>query len=282
MEGKSPSAPDRLLLATRVLAAVVVPVLVAAFIILYLMPSQSGQRFAWQIKPNLSAMLLGATYLGGAYFFTRVVFTRSWRAVRLGFIPVSVFAGILGVATILHWDRFNHGSFAFNLWALLYFVLPFVIPLVWYLNQRLNRDDPPSTEPVLPRWLRLAIGGLGAVMLAASVVLLLFPQVIISAWAWTLTPLLARVMSAMFALPGLVGLGVARDGHWSSASIIFQAQAISILFFFLAIGLYSSDIQWSLWGAWTFLGGLLLTLLLITLAAWQALSGNRLEMATER
>ena len=76
---------DRVLTASRVLAAIIVPVLVAAFIMLYLFPNDTGRLFAWPIKPTMSAMMLGATYLGGAYFFTRVVFARQWHTVRLGF-----------------------------------------------------------------------------------------------------------------------------------------------------------------------------------------------------
>lgn len=260
---------DRLLVSSRVLSALIVPVLVAAFIILYLTPTETGSRFAWPLKPPMSAMMLGATYLGGAYFFTRAVFARRWHTVQLGFLPVSAFAAIMGIATAIHWDKFSHGKFAFELWALLYFGLPFVIPVVWYLNQRAARswDSQPAEEP-FSRTMRMAIGILGAVLLAASAILLIFPQVMIPLWAWTLTPLTARVMAAMFALPGLVGILVALDGRWSSASIIFQAQALSILLFLVAMVLTRAEINWRMWSAWTFLGGLLLVLGLI---AWASL-----------
>ena len=76
-------------------------------------------------------------------------------------------------------------------------------------------------------------------------------------------------MAAMFALPGLVGLGVALDGRWSSASIIFQAQGVAILFFLLAIGLNREEIQWGQAGSWVFVGSLLLVIGLIGLAAWE-------------
>jgi hypothetical protein len=120
----------------------------------------------------------------------------------------------------------------------------------------------------------LGFGALGAILVGASALLLIFPQLMIPAWPWTLSPLTARVMAAMFALSGLVGLGVARDGRWSSASVIFQAQGISILFFLLAMIRASSDIQWAQWGAWAFLGGLLAVLILIVLATLQMKSSS--------
>jgi hypothetical protein len=264
------TAPDRVLGVTHILAAIIVPVLVAAFIILYLFPNDTSRLFAWPIKPPLTARLLGATYLGGAYFFTRAAFSRQWHAVRLGFIPVTTFAGIMGLATLLHWDKFSHGHFAFELWAFLYFTLPFVIPLIWYFNRRANRGSLQVAEKPFTTGLRLAIGCVGAVMLVSSAIFLVFPQFMIPIWPWTLSPLTARVMAAMFALPGLVGLGVAADGCWSSASIIFQAQALSILFFLVAIALTKDEIQWGQLGGWTFLGGLLLAALLIGLAAREA------------
>lgn len=264
------TTPDRVLGITHILAGVIIPFLVAAFIILYLFPNDSGRLFAWPIKPPLSARLLGATYLGGAYFFTRAAFSRQWHSVRLGFIPVTTFAGIMGLATLLHWDKFSHGHLAFELWAFLYFTLPFVIPVIWYFNRRVNRGSPQTPETPFSTGLRLAIACVGAVMLVSSAILLIFPQLMIPIWPWTLSPLTARVMAAMFALPGLVGLGVAFDGRWSSASILFQAQAISILFFLVAIVLSKDEIQWGQLGGWTFLGGLLLVALLIGLAMLEA------------
>jgi hypothetical protein len=84
-----------------------------------------------------------------------------------------------------------------------------------------------------------------------------------------MTSLSARAMAAMFALPGLVGLLVARDGRWSSASIIFQAQAIAIILILIASLRAADEIQWGKVGAWTFLAGMLLVLALLVWAFLQ-------------
>lgn len=257
-EGDIPN--DRVWIVTRVLAAIVVPVLVAAFIMLYLFPSQSGRLFAWPVKPVMSAMMLGATYIGGAYFFTIVVLTKKWHTVRLGFIPVTTFASILGISTILHWDKFTQGHISFILWALLYFVLPFVIPVIWYINQRINRGESDPRWGELPRSLTTTATVLGAVMTLVSLALFISPQVLISTWGWTLSPLTARVMSAKFALSGLVGLEVGYDRHWSSVQTIMTAQVISILLFFAAMIPAASDIRWTQWGTWLFIAGLVAVL----------------------
>lgn len=87
----------------------------------------------------MTAMMLGATYLGRAYFFGSAGIAHEYHRIHLGFLPVTAFAAILGIATLIHLDRFDHGQLAFELWALLYWTLPFIIPTAWYLNQRSAR-----------------------------------------------------------------------------------------------------------------------------------------------
>jgi len=112
-----------------------------------------------------------------------------------------------------------------------------VLPVVWHLNNHSAQADTILPEARFPRVLTAAFGLLGAVLIIASLVLLLFPQVMIPAWPWALTLLTARVLSARFALSGTVGLGVATDRRWSSAGYIFQAQVISIVLILLAMAL---------------------------------------------
>src|SRR5258707_12599850 len=112
---------DRVRPLTRGVSLAIVPFLLVAFAVLYPWPTDSGRLFAWQIRPTLTAMVLASAYLGGAYFFLRAGFARSWGSVKAGFVPVGVFASLLGVATIVHWNKFLHTHVAFWLWAGLYF-----------------------------------------------------------------------------------------------------------------------------------------------------------------
>lgn len=50
-------------------------------------------------------MILASVYLGGAYFFLRAATAKQWHTVKGGFVPVGTFATLMGVATILHWDK---------------------------------------------------------------------------------------------------------------------------------------------------------------------------------
>ena len=45
--------------------ALVIPFLVAAFVILYVYPTETERLFAWKLQPTMSAMMLAAAYAGG-------------------------------------------------------------------------------------------------------------------------------------------------------------------------------------------------------------------------
>lgn len=272
MSTTSNHSSNQIIPVTRLLAAIIVPILVAAFIMLFLFPNHTELLFAWPIKPTMSAMMLGGTYLGGAYYFTAVFRAQQWHTVKLGFLPVSCFAGILGISTLLHWDKFTPGHISFILWAFLYLVLPFVLPVVWYLNQRINSPTKPPETPLSTPFC-WAMGSLGAVLAIVSLILLIIPNLLIPTWPWTLSPLTARVMAAMFALSGFVALGVAINRYWSAARIPLQAQAIAVILILVALIRASTEIFWQSWGSWLFVAGLLSVLVLIL---WGTIEGRRL------
>ena len=257
---------DRILPETRWLAAVIIPFLVAAFIILYLWPNDTDKLFAWTIKPTMTPMMLAAAYLGGIYFFTRVLLAKQWHLVKVGFLAVTAFASLLGIATILHWDRFNHSHISFYTWATLYFTTPFLVFAVWLRNRTTDLGTVDPDEFIIRPVIRLFIGIIGLITLAVSLLLFLQPDLMIRQWPWMLTPLTARVVGAMFALPGIVGLGIAAEKRWSAARIILEAQAFSIAMILVAAALAWGNFAPSKPLTWLFVGGL--AFLLVAIAAF--------------
>ena len=79
---------DRVLPYTRGLSLFITPFLLAAFVVLYVFPDDTGRLFAWTIHPTMTAMVLASAYLGGAYFFVRAAWARRWNALRTGFAAV--------------------------------------------------------------------------------------------------------------------------------------------------------------------------------------------------
>ncbi len=251
---------DRILPETRWVSAIIVPFLVAAFAILYLFPDHTQALFAWGIRPRMSAMMLGAAYIGGAYFFVRAATNARWHWVKVGFLPVTTFATLMGIATILHWDRFNHGYISFFAWVGLYFTTPFIVLLLW-LRNRSTDPGPTSHDRRVPRLVRLVIGIVGDLTLITSIFLFLQPGFMIGTWPWQLTPLTARVLGALFALTGVGELAIALDIRWSAVRIALQSQMIGIALIGLAIVFSWSNFNQAKPLTWIFLASILFLLI---------------------
>jgi len=244
---------DAVLPATRVLSAVIIPFLVVAFVVLYGFPDETGRFFAWTISPPMTPMMLGGVYLGGAYFFARAFRSSQWHTLKAGFVSVGAFASLMGVATVIHWDRFNHDHVAFWLWAGLYFTTPFLVAGAWFVNRRTEADPSPD-ELLLPRAARSIIGAVGLLATAMGLFLFLLPDRAIDVWPWTLTPLTSRVLGAIFML-GLAGLGVFVDPRWSTARLMLQVQAFMMALILLAAARAWDDFDTSNALTWLLVGG---------------------------
>lgn len=223
---------DRILPFTRALSIVIVPFLVLAFAVLYPDPADTGHLFAWHIQPDLTGMVLASAYLGGAYFFARAAAARAWHTIKAGFVSICLFATLMGVSTVVHWDKFTHGSVAFWLWALLYFTTPLLVLWTW-LNNR-NHDRPAAAdEPLLHPVTTWIIATVGMLAVATGVFLYIAPTSAISIWPWALTPLTARVLGAVFCL-GLAGAAAPLDRRWSTARLPLQVAGVMVVLMLVA------------------------------------------------
>jgi uncharacterized integral membrane protein len=122
---------DRIHTFTRIVSASIIVVLLLAILVLYVETSHTDLHFAWTIQPPSSAILIGAGYSAGAFFFARLLGQKKWHRVQAGFLPITAFTIFMLAATVLHWGRFHHGTFAFYLWTAIYIVTPFLVPIIW-------------------------------------------------------------------------------------------------------------------------------------------------------
>jgi len=242
---------DRVLPATRVLSAFIVPFLVLAFVVLSFWPRDTGRLFAWAIKPPLTALILGSVYLGGAYFFVRAARSTRWHTVKGGFLPVATFATLMGIATILHWGRFIHTNVAFWLWVGLYFTTPFLVAGVWLGNRPLDDGRADEDDAVVPAAMGLLIGAIGVLAACTSAFLFLLPARAIPLWPWTLTPLTARVMGAIFAL-GIAAIGAFAERRWSAVRILLQVEMFMLALILVAAVRAVADVDASNALTWLF------------------------------
>jgi hypothetical protein len=220
--------------AMRVVAVVVVCVLVPALVILWGLPGRTADLWAWTIKPDLMPIFMGAGYGAGAYFFVRVYLARRWHEVSVGVLSAAVFALLMLVATLVHFDRFNHGdaptlaAIAFWGWTIVYAVSPSIVGWLWWRNERRDPGLPEPGEALVPEAVRLAARAAALAALLAAAVVLVSPSVAIGAWGWTLTPLTARVLACFTAQVGVGFLVLSRDPRWSSWRVLVQTFLVAV------------------------------------------------------
>jgi hypothetical protein len=213
---------DNIFLLTRIIAAIIVPILLLSFYILYLHPETSGERFAWEIDPAMMAIFMGAGYMTGAYFFFNVVVSRTWHRITVVFPAIAAFTTSMLLATIIHWARFDIHHLPFQVWLVLYIITPFIVSGLWFYNRQTDPVTPQPGDIVVPSMIRLAVRLIGAALALISVIGFFAPKMLIQIWPWDLTPLTARVTSGWISLLGFGSLYLSTEKRWSSWHIALE------------------------------------------------------------
>jgi hypothetical protein len=233
---------DRILPVTRVISAVVIPFLWVAFLILFFFPDLSGERFAWAIKPHMTAMYMAAGYLGGSWLFVNGVFGKRWHRIQGGFLPITTFTWFMMLATFMHWDRFSQ-NLGFYLWLILYVVTPFLVPVLWYFNRKTDPGSPEEKDVLIPP----TVGWILRLIAFGSLVFVLIgffnPAFMIQVWPWTLTPLTARVMCGWVALLGVGALVMSYERRWSGWKVPLECIAVWHILVLVAAFLNGGDFK---------------------------------------
>jgi hypothetical protein len=139
----------------------------------------------------------------------------------------------MGIATFLHWDRFNHGHPAFWIWTGAYVLTPILVPLLWWRNRGEDPGTPDPDDVVVPKVIRMGMGLVGAAILLLAVVMFIVPDLLIPVWPWRLTPLTTRVLAGWIALAGALGVAVWTESRWSAVRLPIHTGAIAAGFAFV-------------------------------------------------
>lgn len=208
-----------------------------------LRPAETATSFAWNIQPPVMASLFGAFYLALAPVVFLAMFARRWEAVRVFVLPGMLFTFTQLVVTFLHWERFLHGTLAFQIWFASYLLPPGVF-LGCYLWQE-RRAGPRTFEAPLPRWARVALVVLGAALTLEALTGLVFPAWF-SAWApWKVTPLNARALSGYILLLGTMLLSMARENDRDRVRILSPFLILLLPAVAFQVRRFSGQVDWS-------------------------------------
>ncbi|HVL97971.1 MAG TPA: hypothetical protein VM324_01590 [Egibacteraceae bacterium] len=253
---------DRILPVTRLVAAVVAPILAVAGVLLYLFPAETERLWAWPMDPPMTALAVGGGYLAGAVLFARAARERCWHTIGVVFLAATALSGLLLVATFLHWDRFTHGHVSFWAWLALYLVTPWLLPLLWLRNRRHDPGAPAEGDTV-PDPMRLAGGALGAALLTVALAMFVHPPLATGSWPWSLTPLTARTVSAFLAFIGILLLVSLFERRWSALRLHVESATLGLALVAVGAVRARGDFDGPAWAVAAFfmlLGGVLAVL----------------------
>ena len=242
---------DNIFLLTRIIAAIIVPFLLLAFYILYLHPETSGERFAWEIKPAMMAIFMGAGYMTGAYFFLKIVISGPWHRVATAFPAITAFTTSMLLTTIIHWERFDIRHLPFQAWLILYIISPFLLSGLWIYNRQADPMMPQSGDIIVPNVIGLSVRVIGAILALISIIGFLAPNLLIQIWPWELTPLTARVTSGWISLLGFGSLYLSTEKRWSSWYIALETIGIWEILILVGGFIHTQDLKTG-WFNWLF------------------------------
>jgi hypothetical protein len=254
--GDVPVRDDTVLKTTRAVSAAIVPILTAAFVILFLFPGQTKELWGWTIKSRMSCMFMGGGYLAGAVFFARAARAREWHRLGPGILATTVFASMLGIATFLEWSQFNHGHVSFWAWVALYITTPLLLPVLYIRNSVYDPGTSGPEDVPIPPWIRTTLTAVGAAQLLFALTLFVRPTLFLDVWPWKLTTISARSLAGFAAFPAVTYLAFAFERRWSALRWPFETAIVGVALIAVGAARSSGDFKDGGW-AWAWRAGLL-------------------------
>jgi hypothetical protein len=200
---------------------------------LFLLPSRTDVTWSWEIRPEMSAIVVGAGYILGALTIPLILLRNKWHALNTALWVTWTFSTVMLLATLLHLDRFFIGTFRFYVWFIIYLLLPFALPVAWWFNRRYSAPRKPD-DLVFETPVRYA--GLIAGLLLTGLGLFMFinPPGAAAFWPWQLTPLMSRVIGGWAIFLGTGGIVLYLEPRYSAYRVLFPG--VAIYDFLLLIG----------------------------------------------
>lgn len=261
----APVRDDRILPVTRFLFGLFALVVFPFFVGTTFYPEHTDQNFAWPLAPRMSAMLFGSLYFAVVYSFLRTAFAAKWHHVAMVLWATLPVLAMLGVVTLLHWEKFTSGPWRLGVWITAYLVFPPFLALLLWANLRRDPRTPDEDDVEVPlalRRLALVFGlGFGVVGLG----LVAAPTAMAAVWPWPVKKLAAQGIGCLFLAPFAVQLVALREPRWSALRLVTQAAILWFLAIGAAVVRAFDEFDTSRWFTWVFLVFLALEL---TLVSW--------------
>lgn len=218
---------------------------VMSLLTIALRPDETATNFAWPIKPEATAALLGGFYIAAAPAFVLALFARRWENIRVFVIATILFSSAELVATFLHWDRFSVGTIPFNVWFVSYLLPPPLFAFFYVWHQRRVAPLPGAVDEPLAPALRLLMWVLGGLLLLLGLAAFIQPALLIALMPWTFTPLTARALSGWIIATGTMLLSAAHENDRTRVRIVSPLFVILPPAVAVEVARYADQVDWS-------------------------------------
>jgi len=218
--------------------------LAAFFVLWFLITPKNGIYFAWPVKPELTALFLGAGFILRSYFGYHLWRDKYWHTLRWSLKGDYAFLATLFVTTWWHASEMNwnlqgvsNGLRVFSLviahvWVLAYSFEPLTIYLLHPRDPQADAPVPANiSEGPLQPILKNALLAIFYVAAAFWAILFISPEFANTRWPWELNAFDSRIMSAWFAGSSVWAITMYFMKDWAEVKIGVR----SLLFFILGL-----------------------------------------------
>lgn len=208
-------------------------------------PSETKTNFAWPIQPVVMAAVLGAFYMCSAPLFFLPMLAKRWEMIRVMILPAALFTAVQLLVTFLHWEKFTVGTLPFYIWFSSYlFPPPIFLIAYWWHQKQAATPTLKSVEP-LPEWLRRTMLTLGVALVAGATLVFAFPQLLIPAFPWKLTPLTARSLCGWLIVVGTLLVNITLENHRTRVRLATPMLFLPVLTLLLQMLRFADQVNWN-------------------------------------
>jgi len=219
----------------------------------YFLPDKVDQAIPWLVPP-LHARFLGAMYLSGATFMIGGILAQYYAEVKVMIRVILIWTGMLFIVSLFYLKEFDYSRTQVWIWFGAYIIYPLIA--VW-LMWRDRSFQERLVGKTFPTWVRGYLFVQGMIVATLALVLLLFPEFMVSVWPWKITRLLAQIYSAPFLAYGLSSLMISRLNVWDEIRVVVTATFVFALGVLLASFIHGVLFSLANLSTWVWFGGFL-------------------------
>ena len=218
---------------------------IGAVLAVGLSPADTETNFAWPIQPVVMAAVLGAFYITSAPLFLFPLFAKRWQMIRVMILPAALFCTVQLMATFIHWDKFSIGTIPFYVWFASYLLPPPIFLGAYVWHERKSVSNSKTVDDSLPSRINQLFIFCGGLLTILSILVFIFPNLLIPGFPWKLTPLTARSLCGWLIAVGTLMLSVSRENNKTRSKLAAPMLILAFPVLLMQLVRFSNEVNWN-------------------------------------